>query len=254
MSEKVFTTSELKELKEFEGRQVVLVAKIGSENYNLHDETSDEDYRIYVLPTFEDLYGGKRYVKSVTSETVDYSVHDIRDLAKQLMKSNINFVEALFSVDLTVKHDVVEEMLKMRENIAKMNLPYFYDACFGMFHNKLKHFESSSRESNRYVVAYGYDTKAFMSMYRMMDFILRYEANGFSSFVDAIRYSEEERAYLLSMKHGRFTKTEAENLIQLMKDKVQGVKPAYKGQPFQSETETELNKLLFDTVKNHIQH
>lgn len=30
MSEQVFTTSELKELKEFEGRQVVLVAKIGS--------------------------------------------------------------------------------------------------------------------------------------------------------------------------------------------------------------------------------
>ena len=43
MSEKLFTLSELKALKEFEGRQVVLVAKIGSENYNLHDETSDED-------------------------------------------------------------------------------------------------------------------------------------------------------------------------------------------------------------------
>lgn len=246
------TVEQLKTLNEFEGRPVLLVAKVGSVNYNLHDETSDQDFKVYVLPSFDDLYTGKRFVKSVVSDEVDYTVHDVRDLAHQLKKSNVNFVEVLFSTDLTVHEDSLHELVSMREEVARMNLPYFYDACFGMLYNKLKVFEKGTGSSNRFVEQYGYDTKAFMSMYRMMDFLLRYEANEFTSFAEAFCYTEEEREFMLSMKHGRYSKEEATVLVQEMREKVESKKPVYRSHAYQQETETKMESLLKKLVHEKV--
>lgn len=238
------TVEQLKELREFQGRPVLLVAKVGSANYNLHDETSDQDFKVYVLPSFDDLYTGKRFVKSVVGDELDYTVHDVRDLAHQLKKSNVNFVEVLFSTDLTVREDSLQELVDMREEVARMNLPYFYDACFGMLHNKLKVFEKGTGSSNSFVEQYGYDTKAFMSMYRMMDFLLRYESNGFTSFAEAFSYTEEERTFMLSLKHGHYSKEEATELVRQMREKVESKKPVYRSHTYQQETEEKMESLL----------
>ena len=45
----------------FGERKVVFKALVGSHNYNLNDETSDKDYKYFVLPTFDDLYTGKMF-------------------------------------------------------------------------------------------------------------------------------------------------------------------------------------------------
>lgn len=39
-------------------RIVVLKALVGSHNYNLNTESSDKDYKYFVLPTLDDLYNG----------------------------------------------------------------------------------------------------------------------------------------------------------------------------------------------------
>ena len=78
-------------------REVVFKALVGSHNYNLNTETSDKDYKYFVLPTFEDIYYNKTISKNVVSEDVDYTVHDIRKLPMLWWKTNINFVEPLFS-------------------------------------------------------------------------------------------------------------------------------------------------------------
>jgi len=36
---------------------------VGSHNYNLNNENSDKDYKIFVCPTFEDLYYNKKLSK-----------------------------------------------------------------------------------------------------------------------------------------------------------------------------------------------
>lgn len=244
--------TELKNLTEYEGRTVLLVAKVGSVNYNLDDETSDLDYKVYVLPSFDDLYSGKRFVTSKTSDELDFTVHDVRELAKQLEKSNVNFVEVLFSTELTVKDDRMKYLVEMREELARMNLPYFYDACFGMLHNKVKTFEKGTGGTNHFVEKHGYDTKAFMTMYRMMDFLLRYEKNGFTSFLEAVRYSEEERTFMLSLKHGAYSKERALETVRLMREQVEAKKDVYKSRAFDEETrakmETFLKTLVYETV------
>lgn len=237
----------LKEMTEYAGRKVVLVAKVGSVNYNLDDELSDVDYKVYVLPTAEDLYSGNRFVSSVTGD-VDYTVHDVRDLEKQLFKSNVNFVEVLFSVELTTTVPQMRELVQMREDVARMNLPYLYDACFGMMYNKMKSFDKGTKDTAPLVEKYGYCTKSFMTTYRGLDFLLRYHGNGFTSFEKAVRYTNEERALMLAMKHGKFTREEASAMVDELRKRLEVAKVDFKSTSLNEETNQTVHELLFDLV------
>ena len=56
---------------------------VGSHNYNLTTENSDKDYKLFILPEFEDLYSGNLFsTPNVVSSTMDYDIHDIRQLPK----------------------------------------------------------------------------------------------------------------------------------------------------------------------------
>lgn len=92
----------IKKIEKESGRKVALASLVGSHNYNLNTETSDKDYKFFVFPTFEDLYKNTKYVKSIVSDSVDYTVHDIRELPKLLWKGNINFLEVLVSQEMYV--------------------------------------------------------------------------------------------------------------------------------------------------------
>lgn len=39
-------------------------AIVGSHNYNLNTDTSDKDYKYFVLPTFDELYCGKFFSRA----------------------------------------------------------------------------------------------------------------------------------------------------------------------------------------------
>lgn len=238
---------ELVETGFYEGRKVVLVAKVGSVNYNLNDKSSDEDFKVYVLPTKEDLYKGTRFVSSLTGD-VDFAVHDVRDLEKHLFKANVNFVEVLFSVKVDTYAQEMDELLELREDVARMNLSYLFDAQFGLLHNKLKVLEKGTKGTAHLVEQYGYCTKAFMTGYRGLDFLLRYHKSGFTSFEQAFRYTDEEREKLLAMKRGSHTLEEAQLLLETMKERVESVKADFKAKELDEETKERVHQLLFNLV------
>ena len=68
----------------YKGRQIVFKSLVGSHNYNLATPTSDKDYKVFVFPTFDDLYFGQTYKHSTVGEHVDYQAHDIRKLPELL--------------------------------------------------------------------------------------------------------------------------------------------------------------------------
>lgn len=80
-----------------------IIAKVlyGSQNYGLSTPKSDEDYKLIVRPTFDDLYCGrnlneKRQLPS-NFDPEHYSTMDIRKWFSLIQKGNINAVEYLFS-------------------------------------------------------------------------------------------------------------------------------------------------------------
>lgn len=175
-------------------RQIAYQALVGSHNYNLNDINSDYDYKLFIIPTFDDLYGNKLFAKQIVTNDVDYEVHDIRKLPQLLMKSNINYMETLFSIERQAYHETMEGILLRRDELARINLPYLFNACMGMYRNKFNLLTKGTKGTQFLVDKYGYDTKQAVHCYRCLDFLERYHANGFTSFKNAIWYEDESSA------------------------------------------------------------
>jgi hypothetical protein len=243
---------------DFGGRKELFRALTGSYNYNMNTPESDKDYKVFVLPTFDDLYNKVEFAKSYIGETEDYGVHDVRKLNSLWWKSNINFLEVLFSesvvlntklnYDTKIKLNVIFEH---RDEIAKMNLPYLYDACIGMYYNK-KNFIDKGTEGTQYLVdKFGYDTKHAMHSLRVLDFLERFAGNYFTDFKQAIWYEndEEYRNFLLNLKHGNFLK---EEFMEIAEDKLkltERLKDVYKSKQPNAETDDHLLRLIKGMVR-----
>lgn len=204
----------------------IFTSLVGSHNYNLNTKESDKDYKRFLIPNFNDLYSKDliksesflKLLKEKNGEELDIEYHDIRKIESLFYKANINFLEVLFSEDMEVNSYYEEEMselLNLRQEIAKMNLPYLYKACIGMYHNKRK-LLTKGTEGTQYVVKkYGYDTKQAMHCYRVLDFLKRFQKTNFNDFKDAIWYKDDDRIRecLLRIKDGKLTLEEVEAML-----------------------------------------
>jgi uncharacterized protein len=233
-------------------RTVALKALVGSHNYNLntativHNETgiefpaSDKDYKVFVLPTFEDLYKGKSYSNQTIGETEDHDIHDIRKLVDLFYKSNINFIEVVYSTDLiipdtlsTEQRALINELLSYKKEIVTMNLPHLFNACGGMHYNKMKLLEKGTEGTQHLVEAFGYDTKQALHAYRVLNFIDRFAQVNFEDFEYAMKYEGQEREFMLDIKHGFFNLETYKNFVtfyhdsrfKTLKEKYHAVKP-----------------------------
>ena len=197
------------------GRTPVFKALVGSHNYNLNTPESDKDYKLFVLPTFDDLYNKKDYTQSIDSDTEDIVTYDIRKMSHLFYKANVNYLEVLYSNEFEMllpkdhkSYEDIVALIAQREQICKMNMPYLFAACKGMYFNKSK--LMLGENSKDFDKKLGYAPKHAMAAYRIMDFLERYksfiEMQADHPFKLAINYFEgKERDELLSIKKGIYS-------------------------------------------------
>lgn len=149
---------------DFGGRKEMFRALVGSHNYNLNTETSDKDYKVFVTPSFDDLYFNKQFSKSYIGETEDFDCHDVRKVSNLWWKANVNFLEVLFSKELQLSpylskssSYLIRSIFKNRDKIVKMNLPYLYNACIGMHLTKKKQIDKETKGTQYLVDKYGFN-------------------------------------------------------------------------------------------------
>ena len=258
----------------FGNRKIVFKALVGSRNYNLNDETSDKDYKYFVLPTFDDLYEGKMFSTSKVGTEVDYDVHDIRKLTELFWKANVNFLEVLYSKELEIIHKTevltwvdpviglrtyetltppeLQEIFNMRDSISTMNLPYLYSACKGMYFEKMKRLEKGTEGTRHLVDTYGYDTKQALHAIRVLTFISRfYDYNW--DFQKALTFDTQDRKVMLEIKHGKYSLDEfhkfAEAVFEFNFSKLE---ETYKSKTPDLETKGKLESLIKELVRKNI--
>lgn len=239
-------------------RKIAFTSLVGSHNYGLNDEFSDKDYKVFVIPLFEDLYKGDRYSKNITGENSDFDIHDIRDMEKLLYKSNVNFIEILFSDEINIGDEIEPEskilintLFSMKMEIARMNIPYLYQSSIGMFFNKMKYITKGTENTMNLVEKYGYDTKQALQAYRILDFLERFEKTSFFDFKSSIFYaSDTERDYLKSIKKGCLTFDEFTSIIEAKKINIeQSIKPIYMAEHIKEKTNTQVNEILRNIIR-----
>lgn len=230
-------------------------ALVGSHNYNLNTEQSDYDYKVFVAPTFDDLYGGNLYSKSIIGETMDLDVHDIRKTSSLWWKANVNFLEVLFSREIVFNEeisqdtkDLINKIFSMKNEIAKMNVPYLYRACMGMYHTKMKQIHKGTEGTKDLVERFGYDTKQALHVIRILDFIHRFAESEFEDFEYAINYEygDSFRKMLLDVKSGFYT---FEQFEEIAKDMYFDVENEYKNKYLNVEPNEKTKLQLIELVK-----
>ena len=239
-------------MKQFiNNRKTLFKAVVGSFNYNLNDEKSDLDYKIFMLPLFEDMfYNRKPFAYDYKEDNADYDCHDVRKLTNLLHKSNINFLEILFSRDIEISTAMsaksfqdITSIFSMRESIARMNLSYLYDSCVGSHINNMRKLLEE------------YDDKTAMKCYRFLLVLKLYANNGFKSFASAIRYENgsKEKDLLMAIRHGEIPKEEVLHIITgLFNDVEENYKAIYKSNDFNQATFNKLEKLVISIIKQEI--
>jgi hypothetical protein len=185
---------------------------IGSQNYNLDDETSDRDYKRFVLPDFDDIYYNRALNTEISNTTGINFYKSIKELPNLLFKkASFNNLEMLYSTNAGC-HDsfnkIYEWMIKNRDNIFKANFPRLYDSTIGETFSRIKNVKlSKSCPSTVHLVKkYGYDTKDAMHGFRAMLYIDMAMEEIEPSKI--IMMDDDHRQILLDVKNGLFDKDE----------------------------------------------
>lgn len=236
------------------GRDIVFKALTGSHNYNLQTVGSDKDYKIFVAPTFEDMYGSKPYSKSIITATEDKDIHDIRKFPELMWKSNIAFMEAMHSISITffdTHHDAVQELISLADDIATINLPQLFKSSGGMYLNRLKRLNHATEGTQHLVDAHGWNTKEGMHTFRTLDLIIRFADTDFKDFRKALEYTDNEKAFLLAIKNGDFTQQDFIELVTYIHDnRFAPLKDKYCSQKPNEELKLHLDNLVKGIVKD----
>jgi predicted nucleotidyltransferase len=235
-------------------REVVFKALVGSHNYNLNTPESDKDYKVFTFPTFEDLYYGKEASHSTVGQTADYDYHDVRKINHLFWKANLNFIEVLYSREIVFMGDFpeIQVLFSMRDDIVRMNLPYLFDACRGMFYEKMKKLEKGTEGTQYLVDKFGYDTKQALHAWRILDFAIRFADRGFVKFAEAMTYDSYGRHRMLEIKGGDYTLEEFKNLAAVKFTEFLAYEPRYKAIQPNEETKAKVENLIMSLVKNKL--
>jgi predicted nucleotidyltransferase len=237
---------------------------VGSHNYNLNSPTSDKDYKVVFLPTFDDLYSKKEYSHpQIITDIADYDFHDVRKLENVWWKANINFLEMLYSEE-THFHPGIDyrthmnmlRLFEMRDEIVTMNLPYLFDACIGMHINKVKLMHKGTAGTMHLVEQFGYDTKQAQHAWRVLNFLIRYADNDFKDFKKAIWYEnhETDRILINNIKEGFHEDIDyMKEVLDIYKKYVEeNYAEIYKSRESNLETQAKLQNIIKEIVKENI--
>lgn len=117
----------------------------GSQNYGLNTETSDVDTKAIIVPRFEDLVKCKSVSVELTLPELDNAhceVKDIREMVFNYKKTNINFIETMFTEYFWVNPRYEEfwnkYIIKNRELLTRYNENYTVLSLCGQFQHTLK--------------------------------------------------------------------------------------------------------------------
>ena len=129
----------------------------GSQNYRLDNADSDKDYKILMMPEFEDFYNYHRVDKNDLPKIYDpehYNVMSVLKFDENIRKGNINALEMLFSLSCNILDENLEYYFKLaRRAYAEGYIFSVWDTFIatveGMIKNSLDRYGVNRKSASR---------------------------------------------------------------------------------------------------------
>ena len=247
------------------GLNVIGVFAQGSMNYGLfideEEYKSDVDTKAIVLPTLDDLISGSKMKSTkydLDGEQID--VKDIRVMVDMWKKSNPAYLEILFTKYKVINplyEEFVNDIIKMGDDIVKMNFPQLAKCMSGMSKEKVIAMEHPYPSQLKDLEKFGYCPKQIHHIIRLNQLIKDVYQNNIS-FGDALLLNRlpEFSLYLIDVKKGKLSLEQARLLAKEKDEETKKIKDEilekYDGFEFQSETYHKLKNIINSLVKYNI--
>lgn len=246
------------------GLNVIGVFAQGSMNYGLfideEEYKSDVDTKAIVLPTLDDLISGSKMKSTkydLDGEQID--VKDIRVMVDMWKKSNPAYLEILFTKYKFINplyEKFINDIIKMGDDIVKMNFPQLAKCMSGMSKEKVIAMEHPYPSLLDKIEKFGYDPKQLHHIIRLNRLITEVFCCDIP-FGEALEIDDERiKKYLINVKKGYLSLEQArENAVYYdndTKEVKEKVLEEYKNFEFNSKTYEELMKIVHNCVKFNI--
>ena len=244
---------------------MVAIFAQGSMNYGLYirdeDYISDVDSKAIVLPTLDDLISGSKMKSTkydLDGEQID--VKDIRVMVDMWKKSNPAYLEILFTKYKVINplyEKFINDIIKMGNDIVKMNFPQLAKCISGMSKEKVIALEHPYPSQLKDLEEYGYCPKQIHHIIRLNQLIKDIYQNNIS-FGDALLLNRlpEFSSYLINVKKGKLSLEQARLLAKEKDEETKKIKDEilkiYDGFEFQSEIYHKLKNIINSLVKYNI--
>lgn len=135
----------------------------GSQNYGLDTSESDEDYKLLLCPSFDDLYNYRKVRGSDVPAEYDpdhYSVMSVMQFHSLLINGNPNCIEMLFSKESIAHTDAMETYLDrakvpFEQGYIALVWDQFYSAIQGLALNSIDRNGVDAKTVSRAYYLYG---------------------------------------------------------------------------------------------------
>ena len=247
------------------GLNVIGVFAQGSMNYGLfideEEYKSDVDTKAIVLPTLDDLISGSKMKSTkydLDGEQID--VKDIRVMVDMWKKSNPAYLEILFTKYKIINplyEKFINDIIKMGDDIVKMNFPQLAKCMSGMSKEKVIAMEHPYPSQLKDLEKFGYCPKQIHHIIRLNQLIKDIYQNNIS-FGHALLLNRlpEFSSYLINVKKGKLSLEQARLLAKEKDEETKKIKDEilkiYDGFEFQSEIYHKLKNIINSLVKYNI--
>ena len=246
---------------------ICFAALQGSQNYNLdtYEELyeSDFDWKVFVYPTFEDIYYGRKISKTYIYEYGQFELKDIRLFPELLSKMNSSYLELLYTDYFF--GDPLVQLSEYANQLITERLPLLVKTLMGMALEKqaalCKPYSGLVDKLERFG---GYDPKQLHHAYRIKYMLSRldssFEISKFIEYKSILEFNDNSFAHqhLMDVKvHGVVSKSEAE---RQMEDVINKCKVIYERfwedkQPkfeIKSDALNKIERLVYELVRERL--
>lgn len=176
------------------GYTPIYAALYGSQNYGMATPESDVDTKVWLPPTYRDLYtAAKPYSKELHYEGAHVEAKDYRLMVGELKKQNMNFLETIFTPYYWCSNIYKTEFEYLRHNrelVARYDINRGAHAFMGHMYNMYNRFK---RNENPKIVAH---------LMRLYDCLQRYILTD-EPYKDLL-FDPNSLEYLMAVRRGEF--------------------------------------------------
>lgn len=191
-------------LAQYPEYRIIGVFYQGSGNYGLDYEGSDVDTKCVLAPSLNELAESKMTSTTFVRENDEHiDFKDVRAMLETFRKSNLNFLEILYTKYYIINPIYADEwnkLIEARDSIVSMNLPSLIKSMKGIASEKYHAMEHKYPSRMHVIEKWGYDPKQLHHLFRIEEFMNRW-IDG-QAFGDCLISTAPE--WMIEVKKGKY--------------------------------------------------